>query len=95
MLNSLVEEDQFELTVIRKVMILLKLFDNVNNLLQIRNFLVLSCIELQNVGKVDVGVSLSDSEVDLEKVMHLFVQPVVVLLVVEPILQDPRRLMEP
>ena len=68
-------------------MIFLEFFNDVNDFLQIRDFFILSSIELQNVGEVDIGVSLSDSEVDLKEIVHLLMQPMMILLVIKPILQ--------
>jgi len=86
-LDGLVEEDKLQLLVIGSIVFLLHLFHCWYQFFKILNFLILSGLELEDVGEVNGAVSFSHPEVDLKQVMHFVMEPKVVLLGVEPVFQ--------
>jgi hypothetical protein len=46
-------------------MVFLEFFDNWKNFLDVDNLLILSCIQFEDVGEVDIGISLANSKINL------------------------------
>jgi len=66
MLNCFIEEDKFQFTVIGCIVILLELLNSWYDFFEIRNLLIFSRINFQNIGEIDIAVSLSYSKINLK-----------------------------
>lgn len=64
MLYSLIEKDQFKLAIIGGIMVFLEFLYNWKDFLEITDFLILPWIKFEDVGEVDVGISLANSKID-------------------------------